>query len=207
MPYCNGCGDFYIYVDKRKLCQICAIKLKNQELDEQRIFVQRKLIKQHKDFKLLYYPAKFSTVQEASPNYSSVSTNNSQNTSIFQTVQNHQPPISQFAPPDQPETPFTMMFNRRIGMSRSKISLTSAVLGVIITFIPFLSFFGLFLEILALSIAIKALRTENQKWMSVLTIIISLGYLVLLIIGVVMILSDPELLAAMEAAINESTTG
>ncbi|RLI63260.1 MAG: hypothetical protein DRO88_10400, partial [Promethearchaeia archaeon] len=61
------------------------------------------------------------------------------------------------------------------------------------------------LEIFALVSAIKSIRTETRNWMNILTIIISLGYLILLVIGVVMILSDPNLLAAMEAAINEST--
>ncbi|MHA1775293.1 MAG: hypothetical protein ACTSWC_00880 [Promethearchaeota archaeon] len=210
MPYCNGCGLYYNYVDQRKLCRECSIQLTQHDLDEKRIFSQRKMMRQHSDFKLLYYPVKFQTIprrtfQNIPSEPSSEPSFNSPLISSSQYSQRDNSPLDQFAPPDRPQSPFTMMYNNRVNISRSKIALVSAVIGILITFIQFLSFFGLFLEIFALVSAIKSIRTETRNWMNILTIIISLGYLILLVIGVVMILSDPNLLAAMEAAINEST--
>ncbi|MCF2139867.1 MAG: hypothetical protein K9W44_07425 [Candidatus Lokiarchaeota archaeon] len=206
MPYCNGCGLYQNYVDQRKLCHLCSKLFQEHKLDEKRIFYQRKLVIQSNSYKLLYYPVKLQSIPDLFKH------------SKIEPVASRSSPLSQFSTIDEGENQtsnsvipnqnlLSQLFNNpQFGLNQSKIALISVILGFFLSFVSYLSFFGLFLELFALFTIIKAFRTEPRNWQQILALLISLIYWGIIIAGTIIILSNPEILASLEQNINQPST-
>jgi len=80
---------------------------------------------------------------------------------------------------------------------KSKIAFVLSLLGFISFIFPLFGIFSLAFELTALSLAIKSRRTEPPNWRRRIAFIASAIYLILFIIGIIMILLDPDLIAEM----------
>ncbi|WP_457559244.1 hypothetical protein [Candidatus Harpocratesius sp.] len=206
MPFCNGCGLYHNFVDQRKLCHSCSKLFQENKLDEKRIFYQRKLVIQSNSYKLLYYPVKLQSIPDLFKHTKiEPVARRSLQLSQFSTIYEEGNQTNNRV--IQNQNPLVQLLNTApFGLSRSKIALISAILGFFLSFIPYLSFFGLFLEIFALLSVIKAFRTESRNWQQILALLLSLIYWAIIIAGTVIILLNPEILASLEQAINQPSS-
>jgi len=80
---------------------------------------------------------------------------------------------------------------------KSTIALVLSLLGFISFIVPIFGIFSLAFELTALSLSINSRRTEPPNWRRRIALIASLIYIILIIIGFIIILMDPDLIAEM----------
>jgi len=82
---------------------------------------------------------------------------------------------------------------------KSTIALVLSVLGFILFFIPGFGIFSLGFELIALSLAITSRRTEPTNQYRKIAIIVFMIYILLIIIGIIYLIMNPEIVYDMMA--------
>ncbi|MHA1673955.1 MAG: hypothetical protein ACTSYI_10035 [Promethearchaeota archaeon] len=209
MPYCNICGKFENVVDFRKLCTQCAKIPLDGSTRNVSVRQQRQIMRSHNNSKFLYYPAKFqeiaiSPLSEQEPNgFGSASLNSSISNAH---IPNSRLPNSRLPSiiPNSLRNSLLRQFNIHANVPiRSRMALIFGLLGWLFFFFQTLVFLSLFFQFFALIMAIRARRSEPRNKILVLAWVVSLSYWIVLIVGTIILLSDPELIEMLEQQLEE----
>ncbi|MHA1520755.1 MAG: hypothetical protein ACTSRK_11285 [Promethearchaeota archaeon] len=204
MPYCNICGKFENVLDFRKLCSQCAKIPLDSSSRNGGVRQQRQIMRSSNNSKFLYYPVKIQDVSNFP--FSGQQSNGIETPLPNSTGANSQRPgprLPSLIPNSLRESLFRQLNIPAHLPVRSQMAIIAAILGWILLFIQELIFLSIFFHIFALIMALRARRSEPRNKLYILALILSISYWIVIIVGTIYLMSDPELMAMLNQQLEE----
>jgi hypothetical protein len=201
MPYCRVCGGYQTALLNGQRCQSCVERITKGEIDSASPLKIARAVRSHKNYKMLYYPARFlEDGEEAELTGQMINPN----MTLFQFLTRRAVPRPTEGTGDQ-----NMPDRRGMTLIRSKIALSLTILAWVLgIFLNLTSILPFFLQIYALSMVIRARRTEPHSWISLVALLVILAYWALFLILIIITISDPNFINTITDYVNsDAPTG